>query len=117
MSDSLRPMDYTVHGILQARILEWVAVPFAGGSFQSRNQTQVSRIADRFFTNWTTRNPEVFSEGPNPTWTFPGDASGNEPTWEGPLENKMATHSSILSWEIPQTEEPGRLQSQNLDTT
>ena len=32
--------------------------------------------------------------------------------WEDPLEEEMATHSSILSWEIPQTEEPGRLQSE-----
>ena len=31
--------------------------------------------------------------------------------WEDPLEKEMATHSSILAWEIPQTEEPGRLQS------
>ena len=35
-------MDYTVHGILQARILEWVAFPFSRGSFQPRDQTQVS---------------------------------------------------------------------------
>ena len=39
------PMDYTVHGILPARTLEWVAVPFSRGSFQPRDQTQVSRIA------------------------------------------------------------------------
>ena len=45
------PMDYTVHGILQARILEWVAIPFSRGSSQPRNQTQVSRIAGRFFTS------------------------------------------------------------------
>ena len=31
--------------------------------------------------------------------------------WEDPLEKEMATHSSILAWEIPQTEEPGGLQS------
>ena len=31
------PLDYTVHGILQARILEWVAVPFSRGSSQSRD--------------------------------------------------------------------------------
>ena len=31
--------------------------------------------------------------------------------WEDPLENGMATHSSILAWEIPCTEEPGRLES------
>ena len=45
------PMDYTVHGILQARILEWVAFPFSRGTFQPRDQTQVSCIAGRFFTN------------------------------------------------------------------
>ena len=31
--------------------------------------------------------------------------------WEDPLEEEMATHSSILTWEIPRTEEPGGLQS------
>ena len=45
------PMDYTVHGILQARTLEWVAVPFSRGSSQPRDETQVSRIAGRFFTS------------------------------------------------------------------
>ena len=45
------PMDYTVHGILPARTLEWVAVPFSRGSFQPRDQTQVSRIAGGFFTS------------------------------------------------------------------
>ena len=35
------PMDYTVHEIFQARILEWVAFPFSRGSSQSRNWTQV----------------------------------------------------------------------------
>ena len=41
---------YTVHGILQVRILEWVAFPFSWGSSQPRDQTQVSHIAGRFFT-------------------------------------------------------------------
>ena len=45
------PMDCTVYGILQARILEWVAVPFSRESSQPRDQTQVSHIADRFFTS------------------------------------------------------------------
>ena len=49
------PMDYTVHGILQARIIEWVAFPFSRESSQPRDQTQVSCIADRFFTSWATR--------------------------------------------------------------
>ena len=45
------PMDYIVHGILQARILEWAAFPFSRGSSQPRDQTQVSCIAGRFFTS------------------------------------------------------------------
>ena len=43
-------MDYTVHGMLQARILERVAFPFSRGSSQPRDQTQVSHIAGGFFT-------------------------------------------------------------------
>ena len=46
----LDPMNYTFHGILQARILEWIAVPFSRRSSQSRDGTQVSFIAGRFFT-------------------------------------------------------------------
>ena len=45
------PMDYTVHGILQARILEWVAFSFARGSSQPRDRTQVSLIAGGVFTS------------------------------------------------------------------
>ena len=49
------PMDYTVYGILKARILEWVAFPFFMGSSQPRDYTQVSRIAGGFFASWATR--------------------------------------------------------------
>ena len=48
------PMDYTAHGILQARILEWVAFPFSRGSSQPRDRTQVSHIVGRFFISWAT---------------------------------------------------------------
>jgi len=41
----------SVHGILQARILEWVAIPFSRGSSRPWGQTQVSHIAGRFFTD------------------------------------------------------------------
>ena len=53
------PVDYTVHGILQARILEWVAFPWkiSRGSSQPRDRTQVSRIAGGFFISWATRSP------------------------------------------------------------
>ena len=59
------PMDCSlsgssVHGILQARILEWVAIPFSKGSSWPKDQTQVSCIAGRLFTIWTTRKALVF---------------------------------------------------------
>ena len=49
------PMAYIVHGILWARILEWVAFPFSRGSSQPRKRTQVSCIGGTFFTVWVSR--------------------------------------------------------------
>ena len=53
------PMDYilpgsSVHGIFQARVLEWVAISFSRGSSRRRDWTRVFRIAGRRFTNWAT---------------------------------------------------------------
>ena len=59
------PMDCTVLGILQARILEWVAVAFSRGSSQPRDWTQVSRTSGRFFTNWTTSEAQIKGENTN----------------------------------------------------
>ena len=57
------PMDYTIGGILQARILEWVAFPFSRGSSRHRNRTGVSCIAGRFFANWGIKEvPIHFTE-------------------------------------------------------
>ena len=61
-------MDYclpgsSVHGILQARLLEWVAVPFSRGSPQPRDRTQVSHIAGKFFTSWATREAQGYWSG------------------------------------------------------
>ena len=47
----LDPTDYTVHGIFQARILEWAAFPFSRESSQPRDRTGVSCTAGEFFTN------------------------------------------------------------------
>ena len=58
MSNSLQPTDFKVPGILQARILEWVAIPFSRGSPQPGDRTQVSRVAGRFFPSWTTGKEE-----------------------------------------------------------
>ena len=49
------PPDSSVHGISQARIMEWVAISFSRGSSQPRDRTQFSCIAGRFFTSWTKR--------------------------------------------------------------
>ena len=49
------PTGSSVHGLLQARILEWVAMPSSRGSSQTRDQSQVSRIAGGFFTVGATR--------------------------------------------------------------
>jgi len=60
-------------GILQARILEWVAMPSSRGSSQPRDQTQVSHIAGRFFTVWATREAFVsmlLSIHPTPSFPY-----------------------------------------------
>ena len=54
------PMDYTAHGILQARKLEWVAFPFSRGSSQPRDRTQVSCIEGKFFTSSATREAQEY---------------------------------------------------------
>ena len=56
-------MDYRVQGILQARILELVAIPFSRESSQPRGQTQVSRIVGGFFTSWATREAQEYWSG------------------------------------------------------
>ena len=47
--------DFSIHGILQATILQWIAIPLSRGSSQPRDQTRVSWIAGEFFTVWATR--------------------------------------------------------------
>ena len=64
MSNSLRPRGLpgsSVHGILQARILLWVAILFSRGSFWIRDQTLVSCTAGRFFTIWATREDIIIN--------------------------------------------------------
>ena len=170
-----------VHGIFQARVLEWIAISFPRGSSQPWDWIQVSCIADRHFVVWATESAcniggpgfdswvgkirwrkkcpstPVFLPGEfhgqrslvgyspwvakNQTQLvlyqnmtvvsilgFPaGSVSKNLPVMQettcsargqgwipgserSPGEG-MATHTSILAWEIPWTEEPGRLQS------
>ena len=79
VSNSLRPHGHgvphgappgsSVHGILQARILEWVAIPPSRGSSQPRDWTQVYRTAGRFFTVWASR--EALSSSNNALESVP----------------------------------------------
>ena len=68
-------MDCTVHGILQARILEWVAFPFSRGSSQPRDLTQISCIAGGFLTAEPPGKPKNTGVGSLslPQWIFPTD--------------------------------------------
>ena len=60
LSDPMDPMNCSlpgssIHGIFQARVLEWVAIAFSRGSSQPRDQTLVSHIAGRCFNLWASR--------------------------------------------------------------
>ena len=55
------PSGSSVHGIHQARILDWVAVPFSKGFLQLWRRTQVSHIAGGFFTSWATREAQEYT--------------------------------------------------------
>ena len=126
------PMDYTVHGIFQARILEWIAFPFSGDlpnpGIEPRSPTWQadSSLSER---QGKPKNTGVGSvsllQGIFPTqelnWgllhCFPGGSEGKASAcdardlvrslgWEDPLEKEMATHSSTLAWKIPWMEKP-----------
>ena len=73
------PTDYTVHEILQAKILEWVDVPFSRGSSPPRNWTQISYTAGGFFTSWTSR--EATSGNGYPFQYFGLENSMDSSTW------------------------------------
>ena len=128
------PIDYSlpgscVHEIFQARILEWVAMPSSRGSSKPRDGTHVSCVVDKFFTCWAMVETLYICVCVCVCvcvyiciYSLPWWLSGKESTcnagdtglilgWEDPLEKEMATHSSILTWEIPWREKPEGLQS------
>ena len=76
MSDSLQPRcksslsGSSIHGIFQARVLEWIAIAFSRVSSWPRNQTQVSRIAGRRFTIWATREARPKESWMPKNWCF-----------------------------------------------
>ena len=99
-------MDYNppgsfVHGILQARILEWE--PFPSPGYLPNPGIELGFPALLLETSLVAQTVERLS-----TMRETGVQSLGQ---EDLLEKEMATHSSILAWKIPWTEEPGRLQS------
>ena len=87
------PPGSSVHGIFQARVLEWGAIVF----YTHSREYFVSCIS---LVSQRVKNlPEMWK-----AWV-------SSLAWEDPLEQAMVTHSSILAWRIPWTEEPGGLQS------
>ena len=126
------PPGFSVHGIFQARTLEWVAISFSRGSSPTRDRTWISCVAGRFFT---TKPPEGEGNGTplqcscleNPmdrgAWWAAVHGVAKSRTWLSnftftfhfhALEKEMATHSSVLACRIPGTVEPGGLLSVGL---
>ena len=94
MSNSWDPIDCSrpessVHGISQARTLEWVAISSSRGSSRPRNWTHISYIAVRFFTVWATREAQRICWGICSYQITPlilylrGTTSGGSTQWEG----------------------------------
>ena len=99
MSSSLHPMDCTVHGILQARILKWVAFPFSLGSSQFRDQTQISHIAGRFFTSWAIRELVEVTLKSDPVVRAPGGIfSSSMLTWSLTPALWMSVRNSPIAY-------------------
>ena len=107
------PSGSCIHGILQARVLEWVAISFSNypswstENSPSRSSPLFESLIAHIFSGGLLAHMVKKLSAMQETWVLSLD-------WEGLLEIEMATHSSILAWEIPWTEKPGKLQSRGL---
>ena len=86
------PMDYTIHGILQARILEWVAIPFFRGSSQPRDRNQVSCIAGKSVTSWATR--EAMNTNLGKLWKMVRDREA----WHAAVHGVLKDRTRVGDW-------------------
>ena len=103
----------SVHGILQTRILEWVAIPFSRGSSWPRDRSWVSYIAGRFFTIWATREAkvEVFLEFPwllydpaNVVISISGSSASSKPSlyiWKFSIHRLLKTSLKDFEHNLP----------------
>ena len=101
------PPGSTVHGILQARILEWVAKPSTRASFQPRNWTVISCVGGYIFCTHTHTHTHTYTYTHTHTHTHTHTYLG---------EGNVKPHH-ILAWRIPLTKEPGGLQSKGSQRT
>ena len=81
----------SVHGILLARTLEWVAIPFSRGSFWPRDRTWVSCVAGRFFIVWATRESPLIL-------TFNYFFSLSPTNCVNSMKAGYLSHSALFSW-------------------
>ena len=75
------PLGSFVHGIFQARILEWIAISFSRGSSQPRDLTQICCIAGRLFTIWATREPMLIWNLKNNLFSISYSGQSSEWAW------------------------------------
>ena len=101
----------SVHGTLQARILEWVAIPFSRGSSQPKNQTQVSCIVGRFFTIWVTRGEHGHCRSHWLRWGRTAVGWAFNPIWlvflQGGESLDADMHTGRMPWFSRNYHEPG----------
>ena len=90
-------LGFSVHGILQSRILEWVAIPLSRGSSWTRNQTCISCIAIRFFPVWATREANIT------LWADIIQAKGDRPFYQWLNQ----THSGLVTDKSSDWNSPG----------
>ena len=99
------PAGSSVHGILQARILEWVAILFPGGSSWPRDRTLFSCIAGRFFTIWATREAFIWyqtSYNCYLLWLFQSSSKNNLLLHHSDEETE--DRERLYTWAEPQLE-------------
>ena len=108
------PPDSSVHGILQARLLEWVAISFSRGSSWTRDRTQISCIAGGFFTTELPKNPiQIQPSSSVPCWKqgarapLPQVHIGGYTAW-GVREGPADTYTLLSQEELMTVASPGK---------
>ena len=98
------PPDSCVHGISQARILEWVVIPFSRGFSLPGDRTRVSCITGRFFTSWATWKPIQLPEWVSESCSVVSDSlqpHGLYTPWNSPGQNIGVGSLSLLQGIFP----------------